>query len=409
MAARSMRLRGTRTLLTALTAAVAVATVFATRGLLRGSETALEADLHRLGVRTVSVVDGAGFLESGGGAGKREPLGPADVETARAAVAASGAKAEVLEARVRLGTARAADGKAAIPVPILETGPAYARTFEAEMVEGRFLEDGDATPDAPGVCVLDAETARALGGLAVGAEISLGEAAGTRKLRVVGVLSDPFRMRLSSYAPDMTASARRAIHQVLAFRNVYVAQRNGATAGSVAIFAVVEKREEAQLAHDAMERALRAKERGLLVWSRGTWVRNVVETASQQIEIANVIWAVVLAVALVMIATVTLVGVRERTAEVAVRRAQGATRAQVTGQLLAEGALTAAAGGLAGIPLGLLAADRLATLLTWRPHHSSGEALLAVGLGVLVGLLAAALPAWRAARWDVVEGLRRGA
>ena len=78
----------------------------------------------------------------------------------------------------------------------------------------------------------------------------------------------------------------------------------GTDHAGIATQAVVEKREEARLAHDALERALRAKERGLLVWSRGTWVRNVVETASQQIEIANVIWAVVLAVALVMIATV---------------------------------------------------------------------------------------------------------
>jgi ABC-type antimicrobial peptide transport system permease subunit len=135
----------------------------------------------------------------------------------------------------------------------------------------------------------------------------------------------------------------------------------------------------------------------------------VAEAAGEQIEIANVIWGVVLAVALVMIATVTLVGVRERTAEVAVRRAEGATRAQVTAQVVAEGALLAAAGGIAGIPLGLVAADRLATLLPWRPEHAPGEALLAAGLGVAVGVIAAALPAWRASRWDVVEGLRRGA
>jgi macrolide transport system ATP-binding/permease protein len=397
-----------RSVLTALTAAVAVATVFATRGLLRGSEVALETDLSRLGVRTVQVVDGSGFLERGS-AKESEPLGPGDVAAARAALAADGVRAEVLESRVRLGTARAAAGGKAIPLPLVETGPAYARTFDAEMAAGRFLEEADLASAAPPVCVLDADTAHALGGVAVGADVVLRDGSGERTARVVGILADPFRMRLTTYAPDLTSSARRAVHQILAFRNVYLPPRGGAPGGAMLLYAVAAKREEASKVHDALDRALRAKERGLVVWSRGTWVRTVVETAHEQIEIANIIWAVVLGVALVMIATVTLVGVRERTAEVAVRRSQGATRLQVVGQLLAEGALLAAAGGLAGIPLGLLAADRLATLLTWRPWHSINEGLLAVALGVLVGLLAAALPAWRASRWDVVEGLRHGA
>jgi len=408
LALRSLRRRGLRSFLTALTAAVAVATVFATRGLLRGSEVALEKDLNRLGVRTVQVVDGAGFLETGG-ATRREPLGPADLAAARAALAADGVGAEVLDGWARLATLRSAAGGAAIPVPVVETGPAYARTFESELTAGRFLEEGDLAPGAPPACVLDAETARALGGAAVGSEAVLRDGNGERTLRVVGILADPFRMRLSTFAPDLTSSARRAIHQILAFRNVYVARRPGVPGGAMLLYAVAAKREEARRVHDALERALQAKERGLVVWSRGTWVRTVVETAREQIEIANIVWAVVLGVALVMIATVTLVGVRERTAEVAVRRSQGATRAQVVGQLLAEGALLALAGGLAGIPLGLLAADRLATLLTWPPYHSPGEGAFAVAMGVIVGLLAAALPAWRASRWDVVEGLRRGA
>jgi hypothetical protein len=408
LALRSLRRRGARSVLTALTAAVAVATVFATRGILRGSEVALEEDLNRLGVRTVQAVDGTGF-PGAAGATKREPLGPADLAAARAALAADGVEAEVLDARIRLGTARASAGGKAIPVPVVETGPAYARTLDVELAAGRFLEDADLLPGAAPACVLDADTAHALGGAAVGSDVVLRDGAGERTFRVVGILADPFRMRLTNFAPDLTSSARRAVHQVLAFRNAYVPARDGGEAGARILFAVAARRGEAWRVHDALDRALRAKERGLVVWSRGTWVRTVVESAREQIEIANIVWAVVLGVALVMIATVTLVGVRERVAEVAVRRSQGATRLQVTGQLLSEGALLAAAGGIAGIPLGLLAADRLATIVTWAPRHSPAEGAFAVAMGVLVGLLAAALPAWRASRWDVVEGLRRGA
>ncbi|MCK6480017.1 MAG: hypothetical protein L6R43_07675 [Planctomycetes bacterium] len=81
----------------------------------------------------------------------------------------------------------------------------------------------------------------------------------------------------------------------------------------------------------------------------------------------------------------------------------------MTLQLLLEGGMLAGAGGLLGLPLGWAAADRLSTLLTWAPFLDLREGVAAVGLGVAVGILAAALPARRAAGWEVVEGLRRGA
>jgi len=399
MALRAIRRRALRSALTALTAAVAVATVFATRALLRGSEVALEKDLGRLGVRTISVVDGTGFLPRGPAPGVPRPLGPEDAETARAALRREGVAAEVVESRVRLGTvARAGAAGAPVPVPVIEAPPAYYRTFEAEVIEGRL----------PGECVLDLETARAIGVAKAGEEVVLRDGASERRLRVSAVLADPFRLRPAEHAPDLTGSARPAIHQVMGFRNVYVAPGTLA-GGSAFLLVVVEERAQASRAHDALENSLHARERDLVVWSRGTWVRSVMELFSEQIAIANVIWGIVLAVALVLVATVTLVGVRERVAEVAVRRAEGATRAQVTGQLLAEGGLLALAGGLAGVPCGLVAADHLADLLTWRPSAAPAEALLAVGLGAAVGLLSAALPAWKASRWSVVEGLRRGA
>jgi hypothetical protein len=405
MALRAIRRRALRSALTALTAAVAVATVFATRALLRGSETALERDLARLGVRTISVVGGAGFLRQGPGALPAVPLGPADAEAAREALRGAGVAAEVVEARVLLATAsRPGSPAVPVPVPLVEAPPAYFRTFEAEAEEGRLPSEG---ADREG-CLVDRETARALGGVRAGEEIVLRAGGEERRLRVAGVLADPFRLRPADHAPDLSGAARPSIYQVLGFRNVYVAPVAGG-GGALFLLAVVERREEASRAHDALERALRAKERGLVVWSRGTWVRSVMELFSEQIAVANLIWGIVLAVALVLVATVTLVGVRERVAEVAVRRAEGATRAQVTGQLLAEGAILALAGGIAGVPAGAAAAELLAGLLTWRPHAAPEEALLAAGLGTVVGLLSAALPAWKASRWSVVEGLRRGA
>ena len=283
----------------------------------------------------------------------------------------------------------------------------HAERVEAEVLEGRLLEEADALPGAAPSCVLDLETARALGGARAGGEVTLRDGGGARQVRVVGVLADPFRLRPEDHAPDLTGAARPAIHQVLGFRNVYVPPSAGA--GSMFLLAVVGKRDEASRAHDALERALGARERGLIVWSRGTWVRSVMGLFTEQAAVAHVIEGVVLAVALVLVATVTLVGVRGRIAEVAVRRAEGATRSAVTGQLLAEGALIALAGGLLGVPAGLAAAEVLSGILTWSPEPEASSAAIAIGLGTLVGVLASAIPAWTASRWPVVEGLRRGA
>ncbi len=422
---RALRRRALRSCLTALTAAVAVGTVSATRALIRGSEVGLEEDLGRLGLRTLQVSDDPVLRLREAPPSRAEPLGPADSGRAREGLRAAGVEAVVVEARVSLGLVSAVDavlpGGAAsaegpsIPVPVIATGPEYAATFEASLREGRFLEAADLREGAPPVCVLDAETAEALGrGGRAGGEVTIRGAGGERRARVVGVLEDPFRLRPLGHSPDMIASARHAIAQVLAFRNAYVPAAaapsrgtQGSPPGAGLLLAVVARREEASRAHDALEAALGTEERGLVVWSRGTWARGVLEAVTSLATVVNVVWGVVLAVALVMIATVTTVSVRERTAEVAIRRAEGATRAAVVLQLLVEGGLLALLGGLAGMPLGLVAADGLAALLTWQPRSSAADGALAVGLGVVVGILAAAIPAARASRFDVVEGLRR--
>jgi putative ABC transport system permease protein len=363
---------------------VAVGCVLTTRALLLGSERGIEQDLSRLGLRTVQVMDGAGFVDTGS-SGKR--LGPEDTPVARKALEEAGVAATVTEAHVGFGVlSSASKANGGIPVPVVAAEPDYFRSFGARVQSGRLLEDGDAGREP----------------------VPLGMVGGS-EVEIVGILSDPLRMRPKGHTQDVTSGARRVAAQVLAFRNVYVPPDARAGAGTTLILAVVDERKEASRAHDALVESLHARERGLLVWARGTWVRNMLQTITSLTQLVNVVWIIVLLVALVMIATVTLVAVRERTGEMATRRAEGATRAQVIGQLLLEGGLLALLGGLAGIPLGIVAADRLSEVLTWDPWWDAGEVMMSVSLGVLTGLLAAALPAWRASRLDVVEGLRHAA
>lgn len=107
------------------------------------------------------------------------------------------------------------------------------------------------------------------------------------------------------------------------------------------------------------------------------------------------------------ILTLLLIVVRERTAEIGLLRALGATRATVVTWFLVEAALIAAAGGAVGLVVGMGAAalaERVVRgLETEVPPMVAAGALV---LAVLTGLVAGVVPALRTARLDPVEALR---
>ena len=107
------------------------------------------------------------------------------------------------------------------------------------------------------------------------------------------------------------------------------------------------------------------------------------------------------------ILTIMTIAIRERTSEIGLLRALGATRGQVLALFLGEAAALAAVGGLAGLTLGLGSAGLLHLVVPKLPVHPSLPfAALAETTAVLLGLLAGVVPAMRAARLDPVEALR---
>ncbi len=114
-----------------------------------------------------------------------------------------------------------------------------------------------------------------------------------------------------------------------------------------------------------------------------------------------------LLVGAVGILTIMTIAVRERTAEVGVLRALGARRGQVLILFLAEAVVLAAAGGLAGLALGVGGAQALHRLVPALPVHTPiAYVILAETLAAAIGLAAGVLPARRAAALEPVEALR---
>jgi len=115
---------------------------------------------------------------------------------------------------------------------------------------------------------------------------------------------------------------------------------------------------------------------------------------------------VVLLVAAVIISSIMLVVVRERIAEIGLRKALGATRRSIATQFLCESAIVSLISGLAGIGLGFGVASVIAQRYDIPVNLTLLAVVIAVLASVLVGVLSGIIPARRAASLDPVEALR---
>jgi putative ABC transport system permease protein len=112
-----------------------------------------------------------------------------------------------------------------------------------------------------------------------------------------------------------------------------------------------------------------------------------------------------------LVATTTVMGVQDRIQEHAVLQTLGFTGWHIFGFVLAESVLVSLAGGLIGVTASLavlqtsgLALGTEGILITFLPSVSL--ALTGLAVSIVVGLLAGLVPAWQAARADIVPALR---
>jgi putative ABC transport system permease protein len=138
---------------------------------------------------------------------------------------------------------------------------------------------------------------------------------------------------------------------------------------------------------------------------------SIAQTAQQTTQVFTYLLGGISAVSLLVggigIMNIMLVSVTERTREIGLRKALGARQADILRQFGLEAVTLSVAGGFIGLFLGILGAWLMTSLFNLPLVIAPTNAALAIAFSAFVGVVFGAYPAWRAARLDPIEALRR--
>ena len=107
------------------------------------------------------------------------------------------------------------------------------------------------------------------------------------------------------------------------------------------------------------------------------------------------------------IMNIMLVGVAERTREIGIRKAVGASNGTIMSQFIIESLIMSLLGGLLGYLLGIVIAFGVSIFLYFTPAVTWQTAASALVMAVAVGVLFGTYPALKAARKNTIESLRQ--
>src|SRR5215207_1714819 len=138
--------------------------------------------------------------------------------------------------------------------------------------------------------------------------------------------------------------------------------------------------------------------------------QDILTTQQQATEVFTSLLASIAAVSLLVggigIMNIMLVSVTERTREIGVRKALGATRTNILSQFLIEAIVLCILGGIVGILLGSGTAYMLSRSFAWNTQISSSAVVMAFLFSAAVGVVFGVWPARRAAMLDPIQALR---
>jgi putative ABC transport system permease protein len=385
----SLRAQRLRSALTALGIAIGIAAVILLTSIGEGLHRFVIAEFSQFGTHIISVTPGR-TQTHGASLGAVNTVRPLSIDDAIALRRAR--HVQLTDPAVQGNGEIEHDGRTR-RVTIYGVGPDFARALRMRVAAGQFLPPDD--PFAPrALVVLGARVAREL----YGAANPLGQRlrVGGERYRVAGVMEAKGQVLGFDLDDTVYVPAARALDLF----NRESLMEIHVTYDPAAPLAEVEDgiRRILVARHGAEDFTITPQQKMLEVF--GTVLDAITFAVAA-------IGAISLLVGAVGILTILTIAVAERTAEIGLLRAVGATRGHVLALFLAEAAALAAAGGAAGLALGWGCAGALALGLPAMPVHLSWQyALLAEAIAIAIGLAAGILPARRAAHLDPLEALR---
>jgi putative ABC transport system permease protein len=381
VAVQGLRTRRLRAALSALGIAIGIGAMVAVVGVSASSQANLLATIDRLGTNLLTVAPGQTFL----GANEVLPSSSLAMIDHMQAVQRDSAVYQVSSATVRRTPYVPDEQTGGIGVDA--TDPQLLGTVGGELADGQWL--GAASTQFPTV-VLGAQAASTLQISSVTGHIQV--FLGGTWFNVIGILKPvvldptldstafiglPVAERLFQTQPSASEIYVRAnVNQVTQVSNLLAPTSDPQNPDGVQV----------SRPSDALEARAAAK--------------------GQFTTLLLGLGAVALLVGAIGIANIMVISVLERRGEIGLRRALGATRRHISLQFLAESALLAALGGVAGLLLGAIA-TWVYSLVQNQPMVVPGYALVAAPLaGLAIGAIAGLYPASKAARLSPTEALR---
>jgi putative ABC transport system permease protein len=384
-----------RSILTTLGILFGVAAVICTVGIGQASTDQINAQIASLGTNLLTVTPGS--TSSGGvsgGQGSADTLTTADVQGLSDRVDAPDirAVAPVVQAReTLLGTG------SNWSTTVSGSSPGWLIANARSVQAGTFLTAADVTGHAEKV-VLGSTTAQDLGAT-VGDQVIIGKVPFT----VIGVLTTVGGQGFSS-PDDMAVVPITTAQDVLTGGSPTSVQRILLSAtSSGTIGSAYQEADQLLLADHHLTSASQAD---FTISAQSSFLSTATSVTTTLTILLASVAAISLLVGGIGVMNIMLVSVTERTGEIGLRKALGATPGDLLRQFLVEAASLSIVGGILGIGAALLASVLVPHFTSIGVAITALPVLIAVGVAAGVGLVFGVYPAVRAARMAPIEALR---